>query len=158
MKQKLLILCYFCAFLLCSCEEDSASGSEAYPDTPEAVVRIYQAHLDKNEFEQVKMYSTAKEQARIDEIAPIILEEVSDSTIFTTTFIRIDCKKAQRQAICDCVIENFDEQYEDTFVLALENGQWKVDAAEEEIDYDHNEEIESFIEDELMREELKEDG
>ena len=151
MKSRQFYFLIVSTLILGACAIDTTT--ENYPDTPEAVVRAYQDHLDKNEFEEVKKYSTKKEQDRIDEIAPIILEEIADSTIFITTFINIDCMETEKQAICDCLIENFDEQYTDVFVMILVNGQWKVDAPEDEINYDHNEEIEQFIQEELMREE-----
>lgn len=122
--------------------------------TPEEVVRHYQHHLDQNEFEQAKQFSTAAEQAHLTEIADIIMEESADSTVFTTHFVSINCEIEDESAVCDCVIEyeNSSERFTDTFYLVRQNGRWLKDRSEEEINYDYNEEVEQFLEDEIQDE------
>ncbi|MEM8525245.1 MAG: hypothetical protein AAGG68_11400 [Bacteroidota bacterium] len=148
MKQFLLLP--FLLFLL-SCAEDTTTVQEDTTSyTPEQVLRKYQAHVDKNEFEAAKKFSTQNERERLDAVAELIAAEPADSTVYTTIFLEVNCQESKDQAICDCLIEGFEER--DTFVLMKAKGQWLVDAPEEEIDYDYNEEVEEFIQEELEKE------
>ncbi|MEM6698449.1 MAG: hypothetical protein AAF599_08635, partial [Bacteroidota bacterium] len=118
--------------------------------SPEQVLRKYQNHVDKNEFEAAKKFSTQNERKRLDAVAELIAAEPSDSTIYTTVFLEVNCEETAEKAVCACLIEGFEER--DTFVLMKEKSGWLVDAPEEEINYDYNEEVEEFIQEELMKE------
>lgn len=120
--------------------------------TPEEVVRRYQHHLDQNEFAQAKKFSTAAEQIHLEEIADIIMEESADSTVFTTNFISVNCEIEDQTAVCACIIEYLGDRFPDTFYLVRQKERWLVDTPQEEINYDHNEEVEQFLEDELQHE------
>ncbi|MEM1326820.1 MAG: hypothetical protein AAGI23_12740 [Bacteroidota bacterium] len=117
--------------------------------SPETIVREYQAHLDNNEFEAAKKLSTSTAQDRLEEIADIISEEPADSTLFTTNFIDIQCDTTLTSAICACIIEYQANRFPDTFYLVRKAERWLIDAPKETIDYDYNEEVEEFLEDEL---------
>lgn len=148
MKQ-LLLLSFL--VLMFACTEDDTSVEEDYNNySPEQVLRKYQDHVDKNEFEAAKKFSTKNEQERLNAVSELIAGEPEDSTIYTTIFLEISCEETAKKTICDCLIEGFEER--DTFVLMKEKGRWLVDAPEEEINYDYNEEVEEFIQEELMKE------
>jgi len=149
MKQ--LLLLSFLVFVF-SCAEDDTSVQQEDSNTysPEQALRKYQAHVDKNEFDAAKKFSTKSERQRLDAVAELIAAEPADSTIYTTVFLKIDCKEGKEKATCACLIQGFEEQ--DTFVLMKEKGNWLVDAPEEEINYDYNEEVEEFIQEELQKE------
>lgn len=147
MKQ-LLLLSFL--ILIFACTEDDTSVHEDSGDySPEQVLRKYQDHVDKNEFEAAKKFSTKNEQERLDAVAELIAGEPADSTVYTTIFLEVSCEEMEKKAICACLIEGFEER--DTFVLMKEKGRWLVDAPEEEINYDYNEEVEEFIQEELMK-------
>ena len=130
-------------------QEETTIVSDVPYQSPETIVRTYQDHLDKNEFEAAKQLSTATAQTRLDEIADIILENPADSTVFTTNFINIQCDTTKTTAICACIIEYQSDRFLDTFYLVRQMERWLIDAPKEMIDYDYNEEVEEFLEDEL---------
>jgi len=146
MKQIYALFLFVCCL---ACTEDKQSTE--YPSTPEAVVKEYQDHIDKNEFEAAKKFSTKEERARLSMVEEIIAGEPMDSTVFTTNFIAISCEMKDQIAICACIIEDFEERYRDTFLLVNQKGRWLVDVPQEEISYDHNEEIEQFVQEELEK-------
>jgi hypothetical protein len=143
----------------CTDEEETIQEQEVVNvigipyQSPETIVRQYQEHLDKNEFEAAKQLSTPTAQSRLEEIANIISEEPADSTLFTTNFIAIQCDTTTSTAICACIIEYQSDRFPDTFYLVRQSEQWLIDAPKETIDYDYNEEVEDFLEDELSRNE-----
>ena len=134
---------FWAAFLLLtfsSCQDDP---SDEMPNTPEEVLKEYQKFFDKNEFEQAKRYSTPTGRRWIDDIAPMIMSEEEESTIMTTIFHSIDCVTKADTAICDCKLQDANEFYTASYRIVKINGQWLVDAPDEEetIDYEDNEEI-----------------
>lgn len=139
---------YFLFILLSiSCANETTQSSEALPNTPEAVVRSYQAFLDKNEFEKAKQLSTEAEKKRLDAIFTIISTEPSDSTIFSTVFLEIICNTDKDKALCACLVEDFEEKYRDTFHLVKLKGQWLIDATEEVFNIESDIMFDDFIND-----------
>ena len=105
---------------------------ENLPNTPETVVRAYQEYLDKNNFKAAKKLSTTAERERLDMIAHMLEDEPSDSTIITTTFLKLDCKENGSKASCQYTIEEFGERFSDSFLLINKRGQWLVDIIQED--------------------------
>lgn len=102
------------------------------PENPEDVVRKFQGFIDKNQFEEAKKLSTPRGQARLDDLAAIIQEELADSTIFNTTFLRVNCQVNVDTARCLCLVQDSYEEYETDYKLIRINGRWLVDIPEEE--------------------------
>lgn len=122
-----------------SCE----SEKKAPPLPPEEVLKIYQGHFDKNEFDEAIVYSTVEGREWIQNIAPMISGEFGEETITTTIFHSIDCKIVSDTANCQCILEDEAETYEASYRLIRIDGYWLVDAPDEEhsIEYEDREEI-----------------
>jgi hypothetical protein len=104
------------------------------PETPEEVLQMYQQYIDKNEFNKAKTLSTPAGQEWLAELASIIEDEQPDSTILTTNFISIDCKELEGGALrCECVLEDEYEKYTAEYRLIKSDGQWLVDAPQDDI-------------------------
>ncbi len=143
----------FLFLILFGCAEDeSAAETFDLPNTPEAVVKAYQAFLDKNNFTDAKRLSTSTEQERLDAIAQIIETEPLDSTVFNTIFLEISCQTNANKALCACLLEDFEEKYRDTFHLVKQNNQWLVDAQEENFSIESDVLFDDFIHEELEKE------
>jgi len=121
-----LFLCCFVSALY-SCKNER---HQSVP--PEEVIRQYQGFIDLNLYEEAKALSTPDEQKRLDLEAQIIAMEVSDSTIFHTTFLKIDCRETGDTAICKCLLEDEYGEYDSTFRLLKMAGIWRVDVPMEE--------------------------
>lgn len=152
-KLPLFILSILASVIVYSCRRSEPPP----PDTPEKVVQAYQGFIDNNEFEKAKELSTPEEQERIDGIASIIANEMADSTLLNTVFLSINCSQEADTAICICQVKDEYEEYETEYLLVRVNGQWLVDAPQEEIIID-DEIIEEFLYDETEgAEETEED-
>ncbi len=108
------------------------------PNTPEEVVRQYQAYYDQNQFADAKELSTPAERRRLDDLRAIIESEPADSTIFTTTFLSINCQIMQDTAICICEVKDIEEPYTTEYKLVKIDDQWLIDAPEEEIEMEED--------------------
>ncbi len=139
--KNLLLLLFCLLFILPACQNDPPDRDTSpdtqiadYPEQPEAVIRLYQAHIDSNRFEQAKLLSTAAGKVWIDTLSRIINSSVEelDSTLLQTQFLRIDCQIEQDTAFCNCVASDQDGPYEVGYTLIRETGRWKVDAPKED--------------------------
>lgn len=131
-----LFLCFSLVACLWSCESDPATP-------PDEVVRMYQAYIDQNQFDQAAQLSTSAEQKRLQELEQMIAADM-DSTILETTFERIDCEIQSDTARCTCLLEDQYEAYTAMFILVKNSGNWLIDLPEdEEIEYD--EDLEAII-------------
>ncbi len=130
-------------FLISMCYSCQSDSSFEMPNTPEEVLKGYQKHFDKNEFELAKKYSTPAGKKWIDDIAPMIETGGEESTVMSTIFHNIDCITKIDTAICDCRLQDASELYNAKYRIVKINGQWLVDAPDEEeiIDYEDNEEV-----------------
>lgn len=144
-KHHLLLLI---AVFLWACESD--------PETsPDEVVRMYQAYVDQNKFDQAAMLSTPAEQKRLEELEQMIAADI-DSTILETVFERIDCQIQSATAKCTCLLKDQYESYTALFSLVKSDGNWLIDVPEEEeIEYD--EDLEAIM-DSLFQEETLDPG
>lgn len=124
----------------------SDAGSSTIPNEPKAIVKAYQVHYDKNEFEAAKRLSTKKGQAQLDDIKRAIANESPDSTVFSTIFLDMDCEIRGNRAVCECLVkDNFEDRYKATYHLLQVNGQWLVDAPDEEFQIDSDERFKDFL-------------
>ncbi len=131
--RRFFLLAWVCLIFVFACKREPK-----LPDTPEAVVRQYQAYYDKNEFDEARLLSTAAEQKRLDDLRTIIESEPADSTIFTTTFLSIKCQTNQDTATCICEVKDIEEPYTTEYKLVRVNGQWLIDAPEEEVEIEED--------------------
>ncbi len=106
---------------------------------PEEVIRQYQSLIDSNRFEEAKMLSTLAEQKRLDEEAAIIAMLPADSTVIRTRFLQINCHEVSNHlVVCECLMEDEEAgEFEAVFHLIKENGAWRVDVPQEEMDTPH---------------------
>lgn len=129
------------------------------PNTPEEVVRQYQVYYDQNQFAEAKELSTPAERQRLDDLKAIIESEPADSTIFTTTFLSINCQTNKDTAICLCEVRDIEEPYTTEYKLIKIDGQWLIDAPEEEIEVEEDFmeldslEIDSFLHRDTLKDE-----
>lgn len=131
-------------------------GSEAppLPEDPEEVLKQYQAFVDKNLLEKAKMLSTPAGQAWLDELKAIVEEEQPDSTLFHTEFLSVNCMGEGDTLRCQCVLEDQYERYTSDYHLVKLNGQWLIDAPQDEIQIDND--ILEQLPDSLVREMMQE--
>ena len=138
MKQGISILFLGIVLILTNCQPDFNKHN-----TPEAVLKQYQFYFDNNEFEKAKALSTFEGKQWIDDIAPMIVNEFSDSTILKTIFNELDCKIEKDTAICFCELEDENESYPAEYRLIRFKGNWLVDAPDEGeiIEYEDEDEL-----------------
>lgn len=118
---------FIIAALLWSCNAISTQ-----PAGPEEVLRQYQAFIDKNDFQKAKRLSTLEEGKRLDDLMAMMESQLPDSTIFTTTFLQINCTENADTSRCLCLVEDEFERYEAEYKLVKVAGKWLVDLPEEE--------------------------
>ncbi|KGE89066.1 MAG: hypothetical protein ACE362_00370 [Phaeodactylibacter xiamenensis] len=131
-------------------------GSDAPPppSEPEAVLKQYQRFVDQNLLEKAKALSTPAGKAWLDELKAIVEEEQPDSTLFHTEFLSVNCEGKKDTLRCQCVLEDQYERYTSDYHLVKLNGQWLVDAPQEEIQIDND--ILEQLPDSLVREMMQE--
>lgn len=123
-----IVLLFFCVVLATACNKDSVT-----PYTPEEVLRLYQGYVDSNKFKEAKKFCTNMERKRLDKLALSISNEWQDSTIFTTTFLKVNCEEKDQRVICNCLVQDEYEKYAADYHLIKVDGKWLVDAPEEVI-------------------------
>lgn len=143
----ILLLCIF------ACQQGAQQA-----ETPEDVLMQYQKHIDNNQFEEAKKLSTTAGKEWLSELASIIEDEQPDSTIMNTQFISINCQKEGEVLVCECVLEDQYEKYTAAYRLIQQNGQWLVDAPEEEIIIENDiiEALPDSLLEEIMEEQIAE--
>jgi len=106
------------------------------------VIAVYNIHLPR----------PLREQQRLDGFKALLESEPPDSTIYTTTFLSINCKTAQDTARCACQVQDIEEPYTTEFKLVRVKGQWLMDAPDEQIEIEEDFlELDSLEMDELMK-------
>ena len=110
--RRFFLLAWVCLIFVFACKREPK-----LPDTPEAVVRQYQAYYDKNEFDEARLLSTAAEQKRLDDLRTIINQDT---------------------ATCICEVKDIEEPYTTEYKLVRVNGQWLIDAPEEEVEIEED--------------------
>lgn len=137
-------------FVLSGCNRD-----ESKPEKPEDVLKQYQAYIDKNQFEEARALSTPAGQQWLTELEAIISNEQSDSTVLDTRFLSLTCEGPGDTLKCSCVMKDQYERYTAEYRLVRLEGQWLVDAPEEDIIIE-NDIIES-VPDSLLEQYLEEE-
>ncbi|MCO6476089.1 MAG: hypothetical protein J5I94_05670 [Phaeodactylibacter sp.] len=115
-------------FALTSCKQE-----ESAREKPEEVLKQYQAYIDKNQFEEARALSTPAGQQWLAELEAIISNEQADSTVLDTKFLSLSCGGTGDTLSCACVLEDQYERYTAKYRLVRLDGQWRVDAPEEDI-------------------------
>ncbi len=108
------------------------------PEDPEEVLKTYQGHVDKNQWEAAKQLSTDKGRQWLEELSAIIASEQPDSTLFHTEFLSVNCSGEGDTLLCQCVLQDQYERYTSDYHLIRTQGQWLVDAPQEEIEVDRD--------------------
>jgi len=124
------------------------------PASPDEVIRLYQAYVDQNRFEQAALLSTPAEAQRLQELAKMIAADADDSVLYTS-FEQINCQAAGVDTIeCACHLTDQYETYNALFTLVRLAGGWRVDLPQPE-DVEYQTDIEAAY-DSLRREWLNE--
>jgi hypothetical protein len=121
-----------------------AGACQAPAASPEEVLRQYQAHIDKNEFDAAAKLSTPANRAWLSDLAAIIsAEEQEGESVLYTKFINIAANGRGDTLLLDCTLQDQYEIYSAVFRLVRLNGQWRVDVPQDEvyIDFDLIDEI-----------------
>jgi|GEM_PF-706133 hypothetical protein len=120
--------------------------------TPEEIIRLFQSHYDKNDFETAKQLSTPKVQEFLSMLAKQVAADPIDSTLFNTTFINISCEQKVDTAFCKCLLkDDYEDEYETEYKLVKVGGRWLVDASEEDFS---TEEMEIFLPEDSLETDL----
>ncbi len=149
-------IAYLCACVLAACAFfSSCQNKPEKPQSPEEVLRQYQAYIDKNKFAEAKALSTPAGKEWLSELEEIIADEQADSTMLSTKFISLACEGQGDTVTCMCVLEDQYERYPAEYRLVKMEGHWLVDAPEEEIIIENDiiEAIPDSLLDEMMEEE-----
>lgn len=110
--------------LLSSCKQDN---------DPETVVRMWQKHLDENEFKLAKEISTDRGKQWLDMVSKMIENNNEAPDTFKTVFKQITCTIIKDSAICRYSIMDQGEELLDSMYLKKVNGKWLVDVKLDEM-------------------------
>ncbi len=136
--EKLILL--LAGFLAFSCSDNEQVRENPLPNSPEEVVRQYQAWYDANDYDRARRLSTENEKSRLEELEGLLQGMTADSTLLRTEFVDIQCRSLDDAAFCYCLLEDQYERYQTLFVLRRINGQWLVESPEAEWPPDNVEE------------------
>ena len=134
-------------------------GCQPATNAPEGVVRQWQEHMDKNQFEAAKKLSTSETQATITSIEALLSMDQTPIPIDTTEFITLTCKEKEDEAVCQYTIKLEGEFLEidgsivkveeeiiaDSFLLKKIAGAWLIDLPEEMMNDAEMEDMESIF-------------
>ncbi|MCB0569973.1 MAG: hypothetical protein KDC66_09435 [Phaeodactylibacter sp.] len=124
----LIFFLFILSVALAACKNEPAR-----PETPEDVLKQYQAHIDDNDFEAASKLSTPAGQKWLNELAKIIASEQADSTVLNTRFLSLHCEGEGDTLLCNCVLQDQYEKYPAEYRLIRIKGAWLVDAPQDEI-------------------------
>ena len=112
-------------------EPGTSTRANQLPNTPEEVVRQWQLHVDKNEFEAARMLSTNSAIEWLDMISAIISEE-NEEDIILTEFQQMKC--SEKGDTARCYFNTIEEGLviPDSMRVVKVGPQWKIDFWEEE--------------------------
>jgi hypothetical protein len=125
---RLYVVLLVCALIAGCGDEQAAIGSMEGGRSPEWTVKKYQQFVDQNQFEEAKEISTPAEQARLDQLAAVMVRESLAETVLSTRFLQINCDAEGAVSYCQCLVEDEYERYELVYKLTWRQGQWLVDA------------------------------
>ncbi|MFN0014241.1 MAG: hypothetical protein ACKVU2_06800 [Saprospiraceae bacterium] len=114
--------CTLFAICLCCCWGERA-------DSPEAVVRLWQSYIDRNQFDSARLYSTEQARSYIDFLDALLQGDSAD--ISNTELYQLKCDIQGDSAVCHYLIEGeLEEKIPDTLVLYRVSGRWLVHRVE----------------------------
>lgn len=124
--------------------------------SPEEVLRQYQAHIDKNEFEAAAKLSTPANQLWLDELAKIIAGEKEEDSVLNTKFLNINSEGSGDTLQFNCMLQDQFEVYSAAYRLVRIKGQWLVDAPQEDafIEHDFIDNIPDSLLEEMLEDEV----
>ncbi|MFZ2899785.1 MAG: hypothetical protein WA004_14250 [Saprospiraceae bacterium] len=99
--------------------------------TPEEVVRQWQSHIDKNEFQQAKELSAPRTVQLLSWMEALLADMDADSVITHTELLDLSCREEGDRAVCYYALEDEGELFRDSFILIRMKGKWLVDLPEE---------------------------
>lgn len=122
--------CFFLLLFLVACAEENSENTSGQDEQMkmEHVFRVWQEHLDKNEFAEVRKLSTAATESLIGVIEDLAAMLPEDSTRIHTEFKTLNCVLLNdTSGICYYSIEDEEQQlYQDSIEMRRRNGQWLV--------------------------------
>ena len=127
---RLYVVLLVCVFLTSCGEKQAAIGSMEGGRSPEWTVQKYQQFVDQNQLEEAKELSTPAEQARLDQLAAVMVRESLAESVLNTRFLQINCDAEGAVSYCQCLVQDEYERYELVYKLNWRQGQWLVDAPE----------------------------
>ena len=120
-KYRLLIL----AFLFLACANEP---SRSVPNEPRVIARHWlENYYYKNNYEEAKLYSTARTASMIDTIKTLIFPEFGESQI-EFKIKSVNCKQRNAKAECTCTYLDGGEEFKEVLNLVREGDLWLVDA------------------------------
>lgn len=125
---RLYVVLLVFAFMTSCGEKQAAIGSMEGGRSPEWTVQKYQQLVDQNQFDEAKELSTPAEQARLDQLAAVMVRESLGETVLNTRFLQVNCDTEGALSYCQCLVEDEYERYEMVYKLTWRQGQWLVDA------------------------------
>lgn len=125
---RLYVVLLVCAFITGCGDKQAVIGSMEGGRSPEWTVKKYQQFVDQNQFEEAKELSTPAEQARLDQLAAVMVRESLGETVLNTRFLQVNCDAEGAVSYCQCLVEDEYERYEMVYKLTWRQGQWLVDA------------------------------
>jgi hypothetical protein len=129
MRKPLTVLWLGLSVMATACQK-----KEVLPNTPEDVIKAYQAFYDKNQFDEAKKLSTQAEQQRLNDVAKMVISFSADSTQLKTIFVHLECQTKGDTSLCECLLKDQDGTYNVQYRLIRFKGQWLVDAPQESMD------------------------
>lgn len=140
-------LIFLFGVLLAACADEV---KEKKVNTPMGVARIWlENYYYHNNYELAKLYSTEETAAMIDTIKTMIFPDQTSSQKLVFEVKNIQCKQERGQAKAECKCKYIEAGTPFTEVLHLlqKDGQWLVDAIEEDENLLEDEDIEKMTED-----------
>jgi len=119
-------------------------------NTPMGVARIWlENYYHHNNYDVAKLYSTDKTAAMIDTIKTMIFpdQDISEKIDFKIKNVQCKQKQGADNAECKCTYEEDEQSFTEVLFLVKKNGQWLVDAVEEDENMLEDEDIENMTKD-----------
>ena len=100
------------------------------PKTPEAVVRTWEAQVEKNQFALPKLISIGKTLETV--VSLDSTNKIEPIPPMNTKILSISCTEKGEKATCDCLLEDSEGKIQCKYFLLRQNGQWMLQDADSE--------------------------
>lgn len=133
--------------VLAACAKET---KEVKVNSPSGVARIWlENYYHHNDYALAKSYSTAETAAMIDTIKGMIFpdQENAEKLPFEVKNIRCQQSKGSSKAECTCTYVEAENSFTEDLVLVKKDGQWLVDAIDNNDDVLKDKEIEKMTKD-----------